>query len=417
MTTRDERAARTPEPLVLTEDQEERARRLHRDSLVFVSHDHEIRAEDIARMRDGGVTAKQLQISLDGQIWTDVDTYVSSAPRVSIKREYERKRDEGVAAVHYANLLDRAPEVSTSTGFLRRALVALDYVMWQVERSEGRLRIALEPADVVAAKRDGASILVLGSEGSRLIEERFEVLRTLVRFGLRHLAISWAWDTPVGAPQSDRSGRGLTDYGKELVRELNRLGVIVDVAHLARRSISDVLEATTAPIHMAHSGAEALNPEQGKTVLLPDDMLKAIAAQGGVVGVHFMSHFVKPGRAQASVADLVRQLEYLTELIGSEHVACSPDYLKLDPRTWENQGLAGPSPFSYPPGLADIGGFLNVTRGMVAGGFADDDIRNILGASLLRLFTDVRACATGTPAEYSPQPRSIGEATEGTTPW
>ena len=126
---------------------------------------------------------------------------------------------------------------------------------------------------------------------------------------------------------------------------------------------------------------------------------------------------VKPGRDQASAMDLVRQLSYLTELIGSDHVACSPDYLKLDPRTWENQGLAGPSPFSYPPGLADISGFLNVTRGMVAGGLSDKDITNILGASLLRLFGDARKCATGTPATYSPRPKRIGDATEGITPW
>jgi len=407
----------TPAPLVLDEQQEERARRLHRDSLVFVSHDHEIRAEDIALMKPGGVTAKQLQIALDGQIWADLDTFVSSAPRESLRREYQRKVDEGSASEHYAKLLEVAPEESSSAGFLRRSLIALDYVMWQVETSKGQLRIAFEPADIVKAKKDGASILVLGSEGARLIEERLEVLRVLVRFGLRHLAISWAWDTPIGAPQSDRSGKGLTEFGKDLVRELNALGVIVDVAHLARQSIWDVLATSTAPIHMAHSGAEALNPREGRTVLLPDDMLKAIAAQGGVVGVHFMSHFVKPGRDQASVMDLVRQLSYLTELIGSDHVACSPDYLKLDPRTWENQGLAGPSPFSYPPGLADISGFLNVTRGMVAGGLSDKDITNILGASLLRLFGDARKCATGTPATYSPRPKRIGDATEGITPW
>ena len=407
----------TPAPLVLDEQQEERARRLHRDSLVFVSHDHEIRAEDTALMKPGGVTAKQLQIALDGQIWADLDTFVSSAPRESLRREYQRKVDEGSASEHYAKLLEVAPEESSSAGFLRRSLIALDYVMWQVETSKGQLRIAFEPADIVKAKKDGASILVLGSEGARLIEERLEVLRVLVRFGLRHLAISWAWDTPIGAPQSDRSGKGLTEFGKDLVRELNALGVIVDVAHLARQSIWDVLATSTAPIHMAHSGAEALNPREGRTVLLPDDMLKAIAAQGGVVGVHFMSHFVKPGRDQASVMDLVRQLSYLTELIGSDHVACSPDYLKLDPRTWENQGLAGPSPFSYPPGLADISGFLNVTRGMVAGGLSDKDITNILGASLLRLFGDARKCATGTPATYSPRPKRIGDATEGITPW
>jgi len=407
----------TPAPLVLDEQQEERARRLHRDSLVFVSHDHEIRAEDIALMKPGGVTAKQLQIALDGQIWADLDTFVSSAPRESLRREYQRKVDEGSASEHYAKLLEVAPEESSSAGFLRRSLIALDYVMWQVETSKGQLRIAFEPADIVKAKKDGASILVLGSEGARLIEERLEVLRVLVRFGLRHLAISWAWDTPIGAPQSDRSGKGLTEFGKDLVRELNALGVIVDVAHLARQSIWDVLATSTAPIHMAHSGAEALNPREGRTVLLPDDMLKAIAAQGGVVGAHFMSHFVKPGRDQASVMDLVRQLSYLTELIGSDHVACSPDYLKLDPRTWENQGLAGPSPFSYPPGLADISGFLNVTRGMVAGGLSDKDITNILGASLLRLFGDARKCATGPPATYSPRPKRIGDATEGITPW
>jgi membrane dipeptidase len=406
-----------PASLMLNEAQEERARRLHAESLVFVSHDHEIRAEDIALMRQGGVTAKQLQISLDGQIWADIDTFVSSAPRVSLQREYQRKVEEGSASGHYARLLEKAPEVATSTGFLRRSMVALDYVMWQVERSNGQLRIAFEPADIVKAKRDGASILVLGSEGARLIEERFEVLRMLVRLGLRHLAISWAWDTPIGAPQSDRSGKGLTAFGKDLVRELNHLGVIVDVAHLARRSIWDVLETSTVPIHMAHSGAEALNPEQGKTVLLPDDLLKAIAAQGGVVGVHFMSHFVKPGRNQASVAELVRQLDYLTDLIGSDHVACSPDYLKLDPRTWENQGLAGPSPFSYPPGLGDISGFLNVTRGMVAGGFDDKDIKNILGASLLTLFGVVREKAGRTAEVYSPEPKCIGDATDGTTPW
>ncbi|HEV8228653.1 MAG TPA: membrane dipeptidase, partial [Candidatus Limnocylindria bacterium] len=397
--------------------QEERALRLHESSLVFVSHDHEIRAEDIALMRPGGVTAKQLQISLDGQLWTTLGNYVASAPRVSIHREYQRKLDEGVAADWYAKLLDKAPAESSSAGFLRRALVALDYVFWQVESSGGKLRIAYEPADIVAAKRDGALALMLGSEGSRLIEERFEVLRVLARLGLRHLALSWAWDTPVGAPQSDTSGRGLTEYGRDLVRECNRIGVTVDVAHLARQSIWDVLATTTVPIHVAHSGAEALNPAQGRTVLLPDEMLKAVAAQGGVVGVHFMSHFVKPGRNKAVVSDLVRQLAYLTELIGSDHVACSPDYLKLDPRTWENQGLAGPAPFSYPYGLEDISGFMNVTRGMVAAGFSDKDIGNILGLSLLKLFERVRSCAAPIPKEYSPRFPGIGDATDGVTPW
>jgi membrane dipeptidase len=403
--------------LTLSPEQEERARRLHDEAVVFVSHDHDIIASDIERMVQGGVTAKQLHISTDGQVWADLDVFLSSAPRVSVQREYQRKVDEGSASEWYGTLIDRAPADATSAGFLRRALVALDYVMWQVERSQGRLRIAREPADIAAAKRDGALALVLGSEGSRLIEERFEVLRMLVRLGLRHVALSWAWDTPVGAPQGDTSGRGLTEYGGDLVRELNRLGVIVDVAHLARRSIRDALAASSAPILMSHSGAEALNPEQGRTVLLPDDILKDIATSGGVVGVHFMSHFVKPGRNRAAVPHLVRQFAYLAELIGSDHVACSPDYVRMDPRMWENQGLKGPAPFTFPDGLEDIGGFRNVTRGMVAAGFDDRDITNILGGSLMGLFERVRAGAAPIPAEYSPQPKRVGEATDGVTPW
>ena len=403
--------------LTLSLEQEDRARRLHNEATVFVSHDHDIVSSDMERMAKGGVTAKQLQICTDGQVWADLERYLSSAPRVSVQREYDRKVDEGSASSWYADLIERAPAEAGSAGFLRRALVALDYVMWQVDRSEGKIRLALEPSDIIAAKKQDGLALLLGSEGSRLIEERFEVLRVLVRLGLRHLALSWAWDTPVGAPQGDRSGRGLSDYGRDLVRELNRLGVIVDVAHLARRSIRDALETSRAPIFMSHSGAEALNKEQGRTVLLPDDLLKDIAERGGVIGVHFMSHFVKPGRNKAVIPDLIRQFSYLVELVGSDHVACSPDYARLDPRMWENQGLAGPAPFTFPDGLEDIADFRNVTRGLVAGGFSDRDIKNILGDSLMTLFANVRAGKVSVPKEYSPQPERVGEATEGVTPW
>jgi membrane dipeptidase len=402
--------------MTLSPQAEERARKLHEAATIFISHDHNIRAADVKQMAQGGVTAKQLHISLDGQVWADLDMFLTSAPRVSMQREYDRHLLEGTATDWYASVVARSPEVVTSAGFLKRALVAMDYVMWQVESSGGAIRIAREPADVVDAKKDGATALVLGSEGNRLIEERVEVLRMLVRLGLRNLGLTWAWDTPVGAPQGDTSGRGLSDYGRDLIHELNSLGVMVDVAHLARRSICDAVETSKAPVMMSHSGAEALNPEQGRTVLLPDDVIRAIADAGGVIGVHFMSHFVKPTRAKAVVADLVRQFAYLTELVGSEHVVCSPDYMFVDPRTWENHGLSG-TPFTYPYGLEDIGGFANLTRGLVEAGFSDEDILNILGRAHLAYFERVRKAAQPPPAEYEPKSRGIGTATEGTTPW
>jgi membrane dipeptidase len=402
--------------LRLSPGEEERARRLHDESIIFISHDHEILPSDMVRMAQGGVTAKQLHISLDGQIFADLDMFLSSAPRESVQREYDRKVREGSASEWYASIVGQAPAQATSAGFLKRALVAMDFVLWQVERSKGGIRLAREPSDVLDAKSANGIALLLGSEGSRLIEERFEVLRVLVRLGLRHVELSWAWDTPVGAPQGDRSGRGLSDHGRDLIRELNALGVMVDVAHLSRQSIWDAIDASSAPVIMAHSGAEALNPEQGVTVLIPDDMIQAIAAKGGVIGVHFMSHFVKPKRTKAVIADLIRQFAHITELVGSKHVLCSPDYTLLDPRTWENQGLTG-TPFSFPYGLEDISLFRNVTRGLVAGGFTDDDVRNILGRSFLQYFDQVRKAASSEIREYGRASSVPGTATEGATPW
>jgi len=238
----------------------------------------------------------------------------------------------------------------------------------------------------------------------------------LYRLGLRQLGLSWAFDTEIGAPQSDRSGRGLTDFGRDVVRELNNLGMVVDATHLARRSIEDVLETSKSPITVSHSGAAALNPtlnpEGGWSQLLPDDLLKEVAAAGGVISVHFMSHIVKGGPG-AELHHLMAQFRYLTDLIGPNHVACGPDYLPLNPQLWENQGA---EPFSYVRGVETVADFRNVTRMLVAGGMSDDDIRWILGQSLLSLFRTVRQFRSPNQRQYVFAAEGFGACTEGITP-
>jgi membrane dipeptidase len=364
----------------LSSADEERAQRLHRDSLIMVCHDHNLFPEDMEAMRRGGVTAKQVHICLDGLIWADREAF-----RASAKLE---------------------------DGYIRRALVAMDYIYWQIENSQGRVVLALEPEDIVRAKEQGAVALLLGSEGSRLVEGRLEVLRMLHRLGLRHVQLSWAWETVVGAPQSDRSGRGLTDFGRDLIREMNRLGMIVDVSHLAYQSIYDSLEVSATPLLNSHTGAAALNPEQPQ--LLPDDLIRAMADKGGVVALHFMSQMVKPGRRKATFGELMAQFEYVAELVGTDHIACGPDYLYLDPRLWENQGIS--IPFEFAEGVEDISQMLNVTRGLVARGFSDEDIRKMMGGNLLRLFQTARDAAKPGPWPYKPYAEGIGASTDGATP-
>jgi membrane dipeptidase len=398
-------------PVRLTLEQEERAQRLHRKGLVFVCHDHNLFPEDLAAMREGGVTAKQLMLSVDARLHADRETFLASVRGRGYAREARRHgRLPWDAPETEAELQPLAPEASE--GFLKSALVALDYVLWQVERSEGRIVVALEPDDIVGAKERGASALLLGSEGSRLIEDRFEVLRMLYRLGLRHLQLSWALETTVGAPQSDQSGRGLSDFGRELILELNRLGVIVDVSHLAYRSIEEAIDTSRSPVLNSHTGARALNPEQPQ--LLTDELIRATAARGGVMAIHFHSGLVKPGRHQAKFDELMAQFEYVARLAGTDHVACGPDYLHIaDRRLWENQGIS--TPFSMTEGVESIGRMLNVTRGLVSRGFSDDDVGKIMGGNLMRVFRETRAGTDRQPWPY-PRAEGIGVASGGTTP-
>jgi membrane dipeptidase len=398
-------------PIRLTPEQEERAHRLHRDSLVFICHDHNLFPESFAAMGEGGVTAKQLMLSVDARLHANRETFLASVRGRGYAREARRHgRLPADAPETDQTLQPLGPEASE--GFLKSALVALDYVLWQVEQSEGRIVVALEPDDIVRAKENGAVALLLGSEGSRLIEDRVEVLRMLHRLGLRHLQLSWALETTVGAPQSDQTGRGLTDFGRELIRELNRLGMIVDVSHLAYRSIEEAIETSSVPVLNSHTGARALNPEQPQ--LLTDELIRATAARGGVMAIHFHSGLVKPGRHQAKFDELMAQFEYVARLAGTDHVACGPDYLHIaDQRLWENQGIS--TPFSMTEGVETIGQMQNVTRGLVARGFSGDDVRKIMGGNLMRLF---RAARAGVDARRRPYARAegIGVATGGTTP-
>jgi membrane dipeptidase len=394
----------------LSPSDEDRAQRVHRESTVFVCHDHSIFPENVEAMARGGVTAKQLMLSVDARLHADRETFLESIRGRSYARE--AKRHERTVGVADEEVGVRALGPTESDGFLKSALVAMDYVYWQVERSRGKLRVALEPDDVRAAKKDGAIALVLGSEGSRLIEDRMEVLRMLYRLGMRHLQLSWALETTIGAPQSDKSGRGLTDFGKDVVRELNRLGTMVDVSHLAPQAQYDALALSTTPVLNSHTGASALNPTQPQ--LLDDDLIKAFAAQGGVMAMHFHSQLVKPGRHQAKFDELMAQFEHVIKLAGADHVACGPDYLDLrDARLWENQGIN--TPFSMTEGVEDISKMPNVTRGLVSRGFSDDDIRKIMGGNLVRLFDKVHA-ARGEASSSYPRPEGFGVATGGTSP-
>jgi membrane dipeptidase len=147
---------------------------------------------------------------------------------------------------------------------------------------------------------------------------------------------------------------------------------------------------------------------------LPDHVMRAIADKGGVVALHFMSQIVKPGRHKATFGELMAQFEYVARLIGPEHMALGPDFAYPDPRMWENFGVT--IPYSFTEGVEDITRMPNLVRGLVALGFTDDEVLGIIGGNLLRLFQQVRASATPSPARPASN-GAIGIRTAGTTPF
>ena len=157
----------TAGPIVLSPSDEERAKRLHRESTVFICHDHSLFPEDFTAMARGGVTAKQLMLSVDARLHAERETFLASIRGRGYARE--SKRHERSVGTIDEEIGARPLGATESDGFLKSALVAMDYVYWQVERSKGRIRVAFEPDDVRAAKKDGAIAIV---DPAQMIDSR-----------------------------------------------------------------------------------------------------------------------------------------------------------------------------------------------------------------------------------------------------
>lgn len=363
------------------------ARELHSRSIVALTHVHEIWPSHFRRMRRGGITAAFVVTSVDGRMYAPQELWLES--------------------------------LETDAGLLGSTLSTLDYIQWLAAKESERVTVALEIGDLDRAKQEDKIALVLGSEGSRFLEGKLEVLRAVYRLGVRYIAPMWFYDCAVGSAQDATDDRGLTDWGQNLIAEVNRLGIVLDANHFSKRSLAEALEISTKPLLVSHTGALVLNPEARQ--LLSDDLLKKVAAAGGVIGLMFQSFIIKPGYEQAEIEDLVRQFTYCAELIGPEHIACGSDYLYNDPRLWggNNPTGASPGPLSYPKGLEHPGKLPHLTEALLTAGFNELDVESMLGKNVARLFDDTRQGAPAVPTgDYDDvgDENRAGTRTGGLTP-
>lgn len=255
-----------------------------------------------------------------------------------------------------------------------QALRSIDAFHEAVAASQGRLRLATCAADIEAAKVAGAVAGALSLEGAEPLDGDLGVLRVFHRLGVRGVGLTWNHRNQAADGVAEScTGGGLTEFGVSLVKELNRLGMWIDVAHLSPQGMVDVLAISEAPVVASHANAYALCPQPRN---LTDGQLKAIAASGGVVGAVFYRGFIAENPAEATLDRLVDHLDHMVSVMGIDHVGLGSDFDGF------GDELA-------PVGLEDVTCLPHLTDRLADRGYRAGDIRKILGANFLRVFRQV----------------------------
>jgi membrane dipeptidase len=278
-----------------------------------------------------------------------------------------RLREGGVTCQVFAVSGERSRTPSHS---LRTALEMIDRFYGECEANREAIVPVTTHDEIVQAKRAGKVAAMLSIEGADVLEGSVEVLRVFHRLGVRMVGLVHSIRNELADGVADRRTRGgLSELGVQAVGELNRLGMIVDVSHLNDEGFWDVLELSRDPVIASHSNARAVCDHPRN---MTDDMIRALAEKGGVMGMNFAPGFVHPKRA--TLAGVVDHMDHIVGLVGPGHVGLGSDF----------DGIP-----STPVGLEDVTRMPGLTEELVRRGYDEEDVRKILGGNHLRLIKAV----------------------------
>ncbi len=209
-------------------------------------------------------------------------------------------------------------------GATRHALQRMDRFFQALEAHPHALTLATSAADIRKAKRAGKIAGILGLEGAEPIEDSLDLLRSFYRLGVRNLGLTWNFrnDVADGVFEGE-SARGLTPFGIRVIEECNRLGILIDVSHLAPAGLEDVLRVSQHPIIASHSNAAAVCNNVRN---LTDEQLEAIASRGGLIGVTFVPSFLTQPYRNATLDHILDHVDHLVKTAGADHVMLGSDF-------------------------------------------------------------------------------------------
>ncbi len=313
-------------------------------------------------------------------------TDIGNAPKNHT--DIPRLRQGGVGAIFFSVYV--AATYVNGNHSANRTLQMIDTVYQDiVNRYPGDFMLALTAEDIERAHRKHKIAALLGIEGGHAIEDSPRLLRDYYRLGVRYMTLTH-WNTNSWADSSGdinnpdvQHHNGLTSQGKEIVREMNRLGMIVDISHTADKTFYDALETSQAPIIASHSSCRALtNVPRNMT----DDMIRALAKKGGVIQININCGFIsqksadapKSAPVRATLADVVAHIEHVKQIAGIDTIGIGTDF----------DGIT-----CTPEGLDDVSKFPNLTRALLEKGYSATEIKKIYGGNTLRVMRQVEKLA------------------------
>jgi membrane dipeptidase len=374
---------------VMSDDLSARARKLHFSSLVVDTHD-----DTTQRFLDGGFDLGPRNAS--GSI------------------DIPRMKEGGLGAIFFAVWM---PSKITGPEAVKRALVQIDAVREQVRKHSSDLALATTAAEIREARKQGKIATLLGVEGGHMIATDLGVLRKYAALGVRYMTLTHSRNVEWADASTDKAvHNGLSDFGKDVVREMNRLGMMVDISHVSDKAFYDALEVSKAPLLASHSSCRAIC-EAARN--MTDDMIRALAAKGGVIQINYHVGFLSqefrsaekahPELEQAIALEIqkrcgdkegcqliegdkitreyvlqgklprvewtkiIEHIDHAVKVAGVDHVGLGSDF----------DGA------NMPFGMEDATKLPQITEALLRKGYSEGDVRKILGENTLRLMADV----------------------------
>jgi len=326
--------------------------------------------------------------------------------------DYPRMKSGGLDAEFFAAYV---PAKYANKGAAAFCMKIMETIHEMVDRYPTWARFATSTSDIRAAARDGKRAILIGIEGGHAIEDSLELLRAFHRFGARYMTLThtntnnWA-----DASTDDAKHDGLTPFGKEVVLEMNRLGMIVDISHVSDKTFYDVIATSKAPVFASHSSSRVLSNHKRN---MTDDMLRALAKNGGVAMVNFYTVFLDenarvaaderskklaPQIAELKVKDpsegdifeagldklyeqnplpqvpftrIADHIDHMVKVAGIDHVGIGSDF----------DGISG----NHPVGMEDVSKLPALRAELKKRGYSDEDVRKVMGENFMRVFSEV----------------------------